>query len=507
MGSLMPEGRDSRNKEHLFSRLRSKIYLLQEVPVHERVGIIGAGPAGLAAAYSLGKLGIPVDVFEAGSMVGGMAKTIDLWGQKVDLGPHRFFSADARVNRLWLEIAGTDYRMIERQTRIFYNGQFFNYPLQLADSLAKLGSVEAIGCLISFLCQKLRRDHVASNFEEWVCGRFGRRLYEIFFRGYSEKLWGIPCTQLNADFADQRIRKLSLYKAVHNALTHGRGNRHPTLVGRFAYPIGGTGSIYSKMAHAIRSQNGAVNLHAPVRRVVPKTEGVMELELVSGERRAYRHIVSTMPLTLLINSLPDVPQTVLDACAGLHFRNTIVVYFRIEAKNLFPDQWIYIHAPELAVGRITNFRNWIPELYGDNRETILSLELWCDPEDAQWNRPDTYYIEQAKQDLFKTGLIQDAGIAEAYVVKIPFCYPVYSLGYRNSLNILQDYLQTIPSLDVIGRCGSFKYNNQDHSLLMGILVAEKIALARNHDLWGVNADDAYQESAIITETGLAHKSS
>lgn len=477
------------------------------MPKHERVGIIGAGPAGLAAAYSLGKLCIPVDVFESGSMVGGMARTIDLWGQKVDLGPHRFFSANARVNRLWLEIAEADYRMIERQTRIFYNGQFYDYPLRLADSLAKLGALEAINCFISYFRQKPARDHLASNFEEWVCGRFGRRLYEIFFRDYSEKLWGIPCARLDADFAAQRIRKMSLYEAVRNALTNGRENHHRTLVDRFAYPLGGTGSVYCKMAHAINSQNGSVYLHAPVRRVVPLAGGGIELELVSGEHHTYRHIVSTMPLTFLVSALPNVPQKVLDACANLHFRNTIVVYLRIEANNLFPDQWIYIHAPELAVGRITNFRNWIPELNGDNPETILSLELWCDPDDALWNRSDAYYIEQAKRDLYKTGLIQDVCVAEGYVVKIPFCYPVYHLGYKNSLNIVKEYLQTIPCFDVIGRCGSFKYNNQDHSLLMGILVAEKIALDRNHDLWGVNTDDVYQESAIINETGLVPQSS
>jgi protoporphyrinogen oxidase len=467
-----------------------------------RVGVIGAGPAGLAAAYTLGKLGIPADVFEAGSTVGGMARTIDLWNQKVDLGPHRFFSANARVNRLWLDIAGTEYRMVERQTRIFYDGKLFDYPLRFADSLAKLGSVEATRCLLSYLHQKFRRNGPAVNFEEWVRGRFGQRLYEIFFRSYSEKLWGIPCVHLDSEFAAQRIRKLSLYGAARNALANGRGNRHPTLVDRFAYPLGGSGSVYSKMATAIGAQDGSVHLRSSVRRVIPCADGRLEIELVSGDRHAYHHIVSTMPLTLLMSALPGVPQNVLDACAKLRFRNTIVVYLRVEALNLFPDQWIYIHAPELDIGRITNFRNWIPELNGDSPDTILALELWHDPDDAQWNEPDAHHIERASRDLQKTGLLQSARIAAGHAVRIPFCYPVYSLGYKKYLSVLQEYLQTIPGLDVIGRCGSFKYNNQDHSLFMGILVAEKIALARDHDLWGVNADDAYQEAAIINETGL-----
>jgi len=470
--------------------------------MNERVGVIGAGPAGLAAAYTLGKLGVPVDVFEAGSTIGGMARTIDLWGQKVDLGPHRFFSANARVNRLWLDIVGSEYRMIERQTRIFYDGRFIDYPLRLANSLAKLGSIEAARCLLSYLRQQFRRDGLAASFEEWVRGRFGQRLYEIFFRSYSEKLWGIPCAHLDADFAAQRIRKLSIYEAARNALANGRGNRHATLVDRFAYPLGGTGSVYSRMANAIGAQDGSVHLLMPVRRVVPRTDGRLELELASGERHAYHHIVSTMPLTLLVRALPGAPQNVLDACSSLRFRNTIVVYLRVEAQNLFPDQWIYIHAPELAVGRITNFRNWIPELYGDSPDTILSLELWHDPDDAQSREPDEQHIERASEDLRKTGLIHGARITAGHAVRVPFCYPVYSLGYRNHLRLLRDYLRTFPGLDVIGRCGSFKYNNQDHSLLMGILAAEKIALARDHDLWGVNADDAYQEAAIIDETGL-----
>jgi protoporphyrinogen oxidase len=209
-----------------------------------------------------------------------------------------------------------------------------------------------------------------------------------------------------------------------------------------------------------------------------------------------------MPLTLLMRSLPDVPQNVLDACSHLRFRNTILVYLRVEAQNLFPDQWIYVHAPELAVGRITNFRNWLPELHGKSPDTILSLELWHDPDDGLWHDPDARQIDRAVKDLRKTGLIGNAPITAGHVVKIPYCYPVYTLGYRNHLRVLQNYLKKIPGLDVIGRCGSFKYNNQDHSLFMGMLAAERIALARDHDLWSVNADDSYQETATIDETGL-----
>ncbi len=473
----------------------------------EKVGIIGAGPAGLAAAYTLGKLGVPVDVFEAGSATGGMARTLALWDQHVDLGPHRFFSANLQVNRLWLEVVENGYRMVERQTRIFYDGRFFDYPLQFLDALAKLGPTESARCLLSYLRQTVRRQGPAANFEEWVHARFGRRLYEIFFRDYTEKVWGIGCDRLDADFAAQRIRKLSLYEAARNALAHGRGNRHATLVDRFAYPLGGTGSVYQKMADAIGARGGAVHLGAPVQRVIPRTDGLLDLELESGARRAYRHVVSTMPLTLLVQSLPDAPRQVVDACSRLRYRNTIVVYLRVEAQSVFPDQWIYIHAPELAVGRITNFRNWIPELHGHSRDTILSLELWCDPGDATWHARDGRHIARAAADLRRTGLIDGARTSAGHVLRVPYCYPVYELGYRDHLGIVREYLHTIPGLEVIGRSGSFKYNNQGHSLLMGILAAEKIALARGHDLWAINADDEYQETAVIDETGLVPRPS
>jgi protoporphyrinogen oxidase len=469
----------------------------------DRVGVIGAGPAGLAAAYTLIKHGVPVDVFESDSTVGGMAKTLDLWDQRVDLGPHRFFSTNTRVNRLWSEILEADYCMIDRQTRILYNERFFDYPLRLVEALSKLGPAEAAHCLLSYFCQQFRREQQTPSFEEWVCRRFGRRLYEIFFRSYSEKLWGIPCALLDADFAAQRIRRLSLYEAIRDALCNGRGSRHATLLDRFAYPFGGAGSVYSKMADTIVALGGSLNMRMPARRVVPCADGKLDIEFVSGELRRYHHVVSTMPLTDLVRSLPNAPKKVLDACSQLHFRNTMVIYLRVEAQNLFPDQWIYIHTPALAIGRIANFRNWTPELYGDSPHTILSLELWFDQDDGQWNEPDRKHINRATEDLRRTGLIKDARITAGHAVRVPCCYPVYRLGYKSHLSLLQDYLSKIPGLHAIGRGGSFKYNNQDHSLLMGILAAEKIAQGSDHDLWSVNAEDSYQEAATIDEVGLS----
>lgn len=466
------------------------------------VAIIGAGPAGLAAAYTLAKLGVPVDVFEASPQVGGMARSFELWDQAVDLGPHRFFSADARVNRLWLDVVGAQYRMVDRQTRIFYDGKLFNYPLRADDVVAKLGLTEAVLCVASYLREQLRPRRPALSFEDWTRSRFGQRLYSIFFRSYSEKVWGIPCDRLDADFAAKRIRKLSLFEAVRNSLSSKGSSRHATLIDRFAYPLHGTGSVYQTMASRVQQLGGQVHLKAPVKRLDPGAAGEVVLELASGQRHSYEHVVSSMPLTDLVRALPQTPANVGNSAAALHFRNTILVYLRVESENLFPDQWLYVHAPELEVGRITNYRNWVPELHRDKPQTILSLELWCNPGDAKWQQPDERHVKRAIDDLQSTGLIGGARITASRVIKVPNCYPIYDLGYRDHMDVLRNHLQTIPGLQVIGRAGAFKYNNQDHSLLMGILAAERIALGRDHDLWAVNTDDTYQEEAIIDETGL-----
>lgn len=468
----------------------------------ERIAVIGAGPAGLAAAYRLAKLGVPVDVFEAGPAVGGMSRSFELWDQTVDLGPHRFFSADARVNRLWLEVVGSGYRMVDRLTRIYYDGQLFEYPIRLGDSLPKLGALEAARCVGSYLWRQPRKREPALSFEDWVCNGFGPRLYEIFFRSYSEKVWGVPCSRLDAEFAAQRIRKLSLFEAARNAIRFGRRSRHATLVDRFAYPVAGTGSVYRTMAERIEAMGGSVSLRSPVRRVAREPDGRLALELASGWRGVYPHVVSSMPLTHLVRAFPGAPDRVVKAAASLRFRNTILVYLRIPAPDVFPDQWIYVHAPEIETGRITNFRNWVPELHGESPDTVLSLELWCHPGDERWREPDEAHARRAADDLRRTGLLRDAPIAEAHVVRVPNCYPIYDLGYRSELALLQDFVNGIPGLHPIGRYGSFKYNNQDHSLLMGILAAENAALGRRHDLWSVNAEDEYQEAAIIDETGL-----
>ncbi len=469
-----------------------------------KVVVIGAGPAGLTAAYLLSKAGVAVDVYEASPSVGGLAKTIELWGQKVDIGPHRFFSSDRRVNELWLEVVGRDYAMVDRLTRIYYNKRFFYYPLKPVDALLKLGIFRATACVASYMKEKVAPTPEEDTFESWVVHRFGRQLFNIFFKSYSEKLWGIPCNKLDSDFAAQRIKKLSLFEAIKNAVLPSKTNKHKTLVDRFAYPTGGTGLVYERMAQYVTQHGGAVHCNAPVKRVVAENGTAVGIELADGQQRRYDHVISTMPLTIMTAALDGVPADIKEKASQLKFRNTVLVFLHVAAKDLFPDNWLYVHSAELQMGRLTNFRNWVPQLYGDKQSTIMALEYWCYDTDPLWTQDEATTIALASKELRATGLIGDAKITEGKVYPIKRCYPVYDRNYKSRLKPVEDYLTTIGNLSVIGRYGAFKYNNQDHSILMGILAAENILCGqRKNDLWEINTDyESYQEASVITETGL-----
>ncbi len=457
----------------------------------------------MTAAYRLSQAGVPVTVYEASGGVGGMARSFELWGQIVDVGPHRFFSTDTRVNSLWLEVVGGDYSMVDRLTRIFYNSRFFHYPIQPLDAVRNLGFGTAALCVASYLREKLAPTPSSGTFDSWVTNRFGRRLYEIFFKNYSEKLWGIPCRDLDADFAAQRIKKFSLGEAIKNACGLSRV-RHKTLVDQFAYPHGGTGSVYDRMAAAVRRSGGVVALNAPVRRVVTRDGRAVGIQTVDGVVHPHSHVISSMPLTLLVKTLDGVGDEAREAAERLRFRNTIIVYLQIDGSDIFPDNWIYVHSPELRTGRITNFRNWVPQLSNGCRETILALELWCNADEGLWTADDGDLIAVAKQDFAALRLGSRARVIDGHVVRISRCYPVYARGYREHVGVVRRGLERIENLQVIGRFGSFKYNNQDHSILMGLLAAENIVSGARHDLWGVNTDyDNYQERSLITATGLA----
>jgi protoporphyrinogen oxidase len=431
-----------------------------------------------------------------------MAKTIELWSQLVDLGPHRFFSNDPRVNTIWLEVLGNNYKMVNRLTRIYYKKTFFDYPLKAFNALKGLGILEATYCIISYLKAKLVPKKDESTFESWVSNKFGSRLYSIFFKSYSEKLWGISCTELDADFAAQRIKKLSLFEAVKSAIFSSSGNKHKTLVDEFSYPLHGAGAAYEEMAKRIKKLDGEILLNTPVKYVTPPDglNSEPEIQLENGKKLSFSHIISSMPITLLINRM-NAPEEIKQHANSLKFRNTILVYLLIDGDSPFPDQWIYVHSAELKTGRITNFRNWVPGINKDADDTILCLEYWCYDDDNTWSMKDEDLIEIAIKEIYQTSLVPEGSVQSGKVIRIPRCYPVYATGYKKHLDPIEKYLSSRKKITVIGRYGAFKYNNQDHSILMGLLAAENIADGKNHNLWEINTDYEYQESSKITATG------
>lgn len=469
---------------------------------HKRIAVVGAGPAGLTAAYQLCKKGFTVELFEASDAVGGMAKTIFLWGQRVDMGPHRFFSSDPRVNEIWLEVIGKEYSMVSRVTRIYYKNTFFDYPLKALNALKGLGLIEAIYCVLSYVNAKSFPIKDDSTFESWVCNRFGRRLFTVFFKSYSEKLWGISCQELDADFAAQRIKKLSIFEAIKSAIFKSGGTKHKTLVDEFAYPHQGAGAVYDVIAQKILDFGGLIHLKTKVLSVHPGSQNSSALLKLEGGREIdFDHIISSMPITTLVDRM-GAPAEICSHARKLKFRNTLLVYLELKGDSPFPDQWIYVHSADLKTGRITNFKNWVPSINNGLPNTIICMEYWCYDDDEIWSISPEQLISLATYEVCKTALVPENSVLNGQVIRVPKCYPVYETGYRKHLEPVERYLSSRERLSVIGRYGAFKYNNQDHSILMGLFAAENIAENAGHDLWAVNTDYEYQESSRITATGL-----
>lgn len=467
----------------------------------KKIIIIGAGPAGLACALQLAKEDFDVHVYEASTNVGGMAQSIELWGQIVDLGPHRFFSKNIRINEFFKELIKNDYTLVNRLTRIYYNKRYFNYPLKLFNVLGNLNPFTVVQILYYYIIQRIFPIKDPKSFEEWVKNRFGSKLYEIFFKNYSEKLWGITCDKIDADWAAQRIKSLSLFAAVKSALVGNRGNKHKTLVDQFAYPNQGTGQIYTNAASSIRELGAQIHLKSAVKNVINDGGKVTGIRLFDDSEVYADLVISSMPITNLIKGFASVPKEVLDACSKLYFRNTTLVYLEVDSAELFEDNWIYIHSPKVLHGRITNFRNWCPGIIRGKSTSILCLEFWSFNEDELWKASDDFLTDLAQKELRVLGLIGDHHkVLNSHTIKVPKCYPVYERGYQEHLDIIVSYVKKYQNLKLIGRYGSFKYNNQDHSILMGILCADNVIQGVDEvDLWQINTDIEYQEEGRVKD--------
>jgi protoporphyrinogen oxidase len=460
--------------------------------------VLGAGPAGLTAGYLLAKLGLPVLVVEAEEQVGGLAKTVVRDGYRFDLGGHRFFTKSPEVESLWLEVLGEELLLRPRLSRIYWNGKFLDYPLSPRDVVRKLGPVELARVLGSYAAALPRRRGNEDSLEEWVSNRFGRRLFELFFRTYTEKVWGVPASEIRAEWAAQRIKGLSLATAARDALSRGRGGIK-SLIREFHYPRYGPGQMWETMAARIDELGGEVRTASPVEGI--RLEGGRAVAVdAGGETIPCGEIISSLPLrTVTETAAPHASPKVLAAARGLGYRDFLTVALVLPGDDLFPDNWVYVHDPDVLVGRIQNYRSWSPWLVPRPDRTCIGLEYFCFAGDDLWTAGDEHLVELAAGELERVGLAEAGRVEHGYVVRVPKAYPIYDGTYAKRVAAVRSWLDGIENLQQVGRNGLHRYNNSDHSMLTAIRAVDNIVDGAAHDLWAVNADSAYHEEHVPDE--------
>jgi protoporphyrinogen oxidase len=459
--------------------------------------IFGAGPAGLAGASKLVRNGKKVAVFEKDKLVGGISKTLEHNGYRFDLGGHRFFTKSKEVNELWDETLGADFIIRPRLSRIFYQNKFFDYPVKPMNALLGLGIFTSIQVLWSYFIIKIFPYKEEKTFQQWVSNRFGKKLFNIFFKTYTEKLWGIPCDQIQAEWAAQRIKGLSMLSTIKNAIIPDKSGKIKTLIDEFKYPKFGPGMMYEKMAENVEKAGGMIFKEQEVMHIKHSdftvTSATIKNSASEEKEYAADNFLSSMPITQLIERLsPPAPSVVLEASKKLTYRSFITISVILKSENPFPDTWIYVHSPEVKLGRIQNFKSWSPFMVPDQTKTALGLEYFCTEGDALWSMNDADLIQLGLTELKKIGLGKKADFVDGFVAKVYKAYPVYDSTYPENIKIVREYLEKFTNLQPIGRYGMFKYNNMDHSILTGLYAADNI-LGANKDIWTVNADQEYHE--------------
>ena len=486
----------------------------------DEVVILGAGPAGLTAAWELMKHHVRVNVLEKDPRyVGGLARTVEHNGYRFDIGGHRFFSKNEEIEATWTEILGDELLTRGRLSRIFYRGRFFAYPLRAFNALRNLGPVETVRCVVSYAYARLRPIRNPRTLEEWVRNQFGWRLYSIFFKTYTEKVWGISTKELSADWAAQRIKSLDLWVAIKSALLPAlaarakttparRGEIVTTLIDRFRYPRLGPGQMWERVAAALAEAQQPVKMGRTllgiehgggrVRSVIARDD--------SGrvEEYAGSYFISSIPMRELVDLLdPAAPDEVRAAAKALSYRDFISIALMVDRADVFPDNWIYIHDPSVKVGRIQNFKNWSPDMVPDQSRTCLGLEYFCFEGDGLWTMSDADLIALASRELEQLGICKSSEVFDGAVVRQQKAYPVYDDSYQQRVAVVRDYLAAnLPNLLLAGRNGMHKYNNQDHSMMTALLAARKIATGSSLDPWKVNADAVYHEDVRVGDKDL-----
>jgi protoporphyrinogen oxidase len=468
----------------------------------KKVAIIGAGPAGLTAAYLLGKSGVPVQVFEKDpTYVGGISRTESYKGYHFDIGGHRFFSKSQEVEDFWTEILGDELLERPRSSRIFYNKNFFSYPLVAMEALLKLGIFESALCVLSYLKSRIFPIKDPKNFEDWVTNQFGKRLFNIFFKTYTEKVWGIPCNQISADWAAQRIKGLSLSSAIWNALFASQNKKKKgdalikTLIDSFRYPKTGPGRMWEVCAEKSIALGVEITMNTGVQKI-EKSGDTWQIHTSDGKQVGdFSHVLSTAPMRELIpNILPLMPAKSLEAAQKLNYRDFLTVVLICRDKDAFTDNWIYIHDPSVQVGRIQNFKSWSPYMVPDPTMACYGLEYFCFEGDGLWASSNEDLIALGKKEIAQIGLTDPSSVLDGYVVRQPKAYPVYDHEYKDHLATIREDLEAYKGLSLIGRNGMHKYNNQDHSMMTAMLATKNIVAGKElYNLWDVNEDAEYHE--------------
>ncbi len=465
-----------------------------EITSEHPVLVLGAGPAGLTAGYQLAKQGKPVIVLEASDQVGGIARTQVRDGYRFDLGGHRFFTKVKEVDDLWHEIMKEEFLKRPRQSRIYWNDKFLEYPLQGVDVIRKLGPVELTRCMASYLWAAVKPKGREDTFEQWVSNRFGKRLYQHFFKTYTEKLWGVSADEIRAEWAAQRIKGLSFFSAAKAAFFGNEGNKIKSLISEFNYPRFGPGQMWEQMTQDIQEHGGEVRLNAPVTRL--RTEGGRIVEVVAGgETLTPSHVISSLPLRTTVGiAEPEAPLEVRDAARGLRYREFLTVLLVIDGEDPFPDNWIYIHQPGVRVLRIQNFKSWSPWMVPKGVDSAsIGMEYFCFEGDDLWNMEDDALVAMAGQEIEKLKLGHASKVKFGFVERVHKAYPIYDELYGERVRTIRGWLEGVTNLTQVGRNGLHRYNNSDHSMLTAMRAVDNILLGTNHDIWAVNVESVYHE--------------
>lgn len=474
------------------------------MPKRERIIIIGAGPAGLGCASELTKKkvllsGSNITILEKNNIVGGLARTYTYKNSHFDVGPHRFYTKNKEVLRLWRTTLGKEFIKVTRLTRIYYKGKLFFYPIQIKDVLFKLGFKESLLSLLSFIYSQIfLRSLRPITFEDWIVKNFGRKLYEIFFKTYTEKVWGIPCSQIGAEWASQRIKNLNFTEIIRKSLFKKRESRAKSLVHSFYYPSKGTGSMYEKLANNLQRRSVKIELKSEVVEIKHKNKKINLISYKKGGKRftcSAETLFSSMPLTHFIQYLKPSPQKeVLAAAKKLYYRDHITVNLVVKGENLFQDNWIYVHSSEVKIARVANYNNFSDKM-AKKGYTALSVEYFSFKEDEVWAKSDNELVSFAVSEMEKINLLHKSSVIDAFVVRETESYPTYYLGHKKYFDVLKSYAEQFENLYLIGRGGMYKYNNMDHSILSGMLSARNYFFGeKRYNLWLINEDAEYLEN-------------